>query len=157
MVRVAGLKQQIEAGVFEYSPAGLGPTAQLETVRRRTQELMNDARACLRGLLARLQEAGIQVLDYGALDADQKAEADRYFEQVIFPVLTPLAVDPGRPFPHISNMSLNLALVIRDPMGAERFARVKLPALQDLAQHGSSQKPRIQFSGLGWATAIKMR
>jgi len=58
MVRVAGLKQQIEAGVFEYSPAGLTPAIQLETVRRRSQELMNDARACLRGLLGRLRDAG---------------------------------------------------------------------------------------------------
>ena len=57
----------------------------------------------------------------------EESEADRYFEQVVFPVLTPLAVDPGRPFPHISNMSLNLALIIRDPAGRERFARVKLP------------------------------
>jgi len=128
MVRVAGLKQQIEAGVFEYSPAGLTPAIQLETVRRRSQELMNDARACLRGLLGRLRDAGIRVMDYADLDPDQKSEADRYFEQVIFPVLTPLAVDPGRPFPHISSMSLNLALVVRDPAGAERFARVKLPA-----------------------------
>ena len=139
MVRVAGLKQQIEAGVFEISLAGLSPTAELEAVRRRAQELMNDARACLHALMARLDEEGIHVRDYAALDEEQKAEADRYFEEMVFPVLTPLAVDPGRPFPHISNMSLNLALVVRDPAGVERFARVKLPAtLPRFLELGSS-------------------
>jgi polyphosphate kinase len=67
-------------------------------------------------------------VDYASLGEAPRAEADRYFQQIVFPVLTPLAVDPGRPFPHISNMSLNLALVIRDASGTERFARVKLPA-----------------------------
>jgi polyphosphate kinase len=128
MVRVAGLKQQLEAGVAEVSPAGLTPAAQLEAVRHRSQELMQEARTCLHTLLPLLEAAGIHLLDYATLGPEQKAEADRYFEQVVFPVLTPLAVDPGRPFPHISNMSLNLALVIRDPAGQERFARVKLPA-----------------------------
>ncbi len=127
MVRVAGLKQQIEAGVTEISPAGLSPAAQLETVRLRSHELMKEARISLRSLLPELESAGIHLVDYATLGAEQRAEADRYFEQVVFPVLTPLAVDPGRPFPHISNMSLNLALIIRDPAGRERFARVKLP------------------------------
>jgi polyphosphate kinase len=128
MVRVAGLKQQIEAGVGEVSAAGLSPAAQLHAVRHRSQELMEEARLCLRGLQSLLRDEGIRLLDYEQLTPAQKAEADRYFEQVVFPVLTPLAVDPGRPFPHISNMSLNLALVIRDAAGQERFARVKLPA-----------------------------
>ena len=128
MVRVAGLKQQIDAGVSEVSLTGLTPAQQLEAVRTRSQELMHDTRACLRELVPQLDAMGIQILGYAALDAAQRAEADRYFQQIVFPVLTPLAVDPGRPFPHISNMSLNLALVIRDGTGAERFARVKLPA-----------------------------
>ena len=83
---------------------------------------------CLRELLLLLESAGIRIIDYPSLNGAQKAEADGYFEEVVFPVLTPLAVDPGRPFPHISNMSLNLALVVRDAAGGERFARVKLPA-----------------------------
>ena len=128
MVRVAGLKQQIDAGVGETSLAGMNPAQQLEAVRDRSQELMRETRRCLRDLLQLLEREGIRVLDYAALDPEQRAEADRYFHRVAFPVLTPLAVDPGRPFPHISNMSLNLALVIRDSQGAERFARVKLPA-----------------------------
>ena len=128
MVRVAGLKQQIDAGVAEYSLTGLTPTQQLEAVRARAQDLMHDTRTCLHELLPQLEAAGIRIVDYASLGIDQKAEADRYFQQIVFPVLTPLAVDPGRPFPHISNMSLNLALVISDTAGAERFARVKLPA-----------------------------
>ena len=128
MVRVAGLKQQIEAGVVESSLSGLAPAVQLGTIRARAQELMHEARACLRELLPLLENAGIRILEYASLTAEQRAEADRYFQEVVFPVLTPLAVDPGRPFPHISNMSLNLALVIQDAAGMERFARVKLPA-----------------------------
>ncbi len=128
MVRVAGLKQQIEAQVAEYSLTGLTPTQQLEAVRVRAQELMHETRICLRELMPLLETAGIRILDYSALGPEQRAEADRFFQQIVFPVLTPLAVDPGRPFPHISNMSFNLALVIRDATGTERFARVKLPA-----------------------------
>jgi len=128
MVRVAGLKQQIEAGVAEYSPTGSSPAQQLEAVRVRSQELMQETRKCLNELLPMLEQAGIRIVGYASLPAGLRAEADRYFQEVVFPVLTPLAVDPGRPFPHISNMSLNLALVIRDLSGTERFARVKLPA-----------------------------
>ena len=127
MVRVSGLKQQVEAGVVELSLAGLSPTAQLQAVRKAAQELMLEARACLRALLPLLEKAGITILAYDDLTSEQRAAVDHYFQEVVFPVLTPLAVDPGRPFPHISNMSLNLALVIRDAAGHERFARVKLP------------------------------
>jgi polyphosphate kinase len=127
MVRVSGLKQQVEAGVTERSPAGLTPSAQLQAVRKAAQELMLQTRSCLRELLPLLQRAGINILSYDELDDAQRTSVDHYFQEVVFPVLTPLAVDPGRPFPHISNMSLNLALVIRDPAGQERFARVKLP------------------------------
>ena len=89
---------------------------------------MNDARTYLqKQLLSELDQAGIHILDYAALADKQKAKVDEYFDQVVYPVLTPLAVDPGRPFPHISNLSLNLAIMIRDRKGNERFARVKVP------------------------------
>ncbi len=89
---------------------------------------MNDGRAYLqKQLLPELEQAGIHILDYAALNDKQKAKVDEYFDQVVYPVLTPLAVDPGRPFPHISNLSLNLAIMIRDRKGNERFARVKVP------------------------------
>ncbi|HTP58342.1 MAG TPA: polyphosphate kinase 1 [Spirochaetia bacterium] len=128
MVRVSGLKQQVEAGVVELSLAGLTPTAQLQTVRMASQELMLEARVCLRELIPLLEKERITIVPYDELTTAQRASVDHYYQELIFPVLTPLAVDPGRPFPHISNMSLNLALVIRDSGGHERFARVKLPA-----------------------------
>jgi len=127
MVRVAGLKQQVEAGVIELSNDGLTPSEQLLAIRQVALELMQDARRCLHQLLPLLAEAGIHILDYQALTGEQRTAANEYFEQVVFPVLTPLAFDPGRPFPHISNMSLNLAVLIRDQFGLERFARVKVP------------------------------
>ena len=127
MVRVAGIKQQIEAGVVELSLDGLTPSEQLTAIHRVAVQLMDDERECLRQLLPQLDQAGIHLLDYAALDDAQKAGVKEYFEEIVFPVLTPLAYDPGRPFPHISNMSLNLAVIVRDQNGVERFARVKVP------------------------------
>jgi polyphosphate kinase len=128
MVRVAGLKQQIAAGLVEVSPDGLTPQEQLAAVRKAVSKLFQEARDCLfQDLLPHLKEAGIHILDYTELNEKQLASVKGYFEQVVFPVLTPLAFDPGRPFPYISNLSLNLAVVIRDQDGVERFARVKVP------------------------------
>ncbi len=128
MVRVGGLKQQVEAGVVELSPDGLTPAEQLANIRKATLKLMQDMRACWSNeLWPELAKAGIHVLDYTALDAGQKSRVDQYFDEVVFPVLTPLAFDPGRPFPHISNLSLNLAVLIRDKKRRERFARLKVP------------------------------
>jgi len=128
MVRVGGLQQQIEAGVVELSPDGLTPAEQMAAIRKQALGLMEAARECwAKHLLPSLNEAGIHVLNYADLNASQKARVDEYFEQVVFPVLTPLAFDPGRPFPHISNLSLNLAVIIRDKKKQERFARVKVP------------------------------
>lgn len=127
MVRVAGIKQQIQAGVIELSLDGLTPTEQLVAIRQAAAQLMRDERECLRQLLPLLDQAGIHIHTYDSLTPEQKTASDKYFDEIIFPVLTPLAHDPGRPFPHISNMSLNLAVVIRDPDGNERFARLKVP------------------------------
>jgi polyphosphate kinase len=128
MVRVAGLKQQIEAGVFELSSDGLTPAQQLAAVGRVARQLTHDARDCLKNLLPLLGAAGVHVLDFAELDEFQKAHAMQYFDETVFPVLTPLAHDPGRPFPHISNMSLNLAVILQDESGMRRFARVKVPS-----------------------------
>lgn len=128
MTRVSALKQLIEAGVSERSIDGLTPAEQLVLVRQDATRLMIESRKCLYELLPLLERAGILILNYDTLDADQQEYAREYFERVIFPVLTPLAYDPARPFPHISNMSLNLAVMIRDQRGQERFARVKVPS-----------------------------
>lgn len=128
MVRVAGLKQQIAAGVFELPPDGQTPAEQLAAIRRTTADLMRQCCSLLQNRLRpALAGAGIHILEYGELNDKQRARVQAYFEESVFPVLTPLAFDPGRPFPHISNRSLNLAVLIRDAEGEEHFARVKVP------------------------------
>ncbi len=128
MVRVAGLKKQVAAGVVSLPPDGMTPAEQLVEIRRIALQLFTSARECLHdGLIPELNAAGIHILDYAALNNRQKSNVDLYFEEVIFPVLTPLAFDPGHPFPHISNLSLNLAVLIRDEEQQELFARIKVP------------------------------
>ncbi|HZD57944.1 MAG TPA: polyphosphate kinase 1 [Anaerolineales bacterium] len=128
MVRVSGLKKQVEAGVVEVPPDGMTPAEQIAIIRKVTLQLMARARECLRDdLLPHLNKAGIHVLDYAALNKKQRESAKQYFDEVIFPVLTPLAFDPGHPFPHISNLSLNLAVLIREQDQLSHFARVKVP------------------------------
>src|SRR5574341_2616361 len=149
MVRVAGLKQQTEAGVIELSSDGLTPSEQLLAIRQVALELMRDARGCLQQLLPLLADAGIHIRDYQALTDQQRTAANEYFERVVFPVLTPLAFDPGRPFPYISNMSMNLAVLIRDQAGQERFARVKVPST--LPRLLPSRKPEDAPDGMSGA------
>ncbi len=128
MVRVAGLKKQVDAGVVDFPADGMTPAQQLADIRKVALELMSQARECLRDeLLPQLKRNGIHLLDYSDVPKRQKANIDEYFEEVIFPVLTPLAFDTGHPFPHISNLSLNLAVVIRDQDKHEHFARIKVP------------------------------
>jgi polyphosphate kinase len=128
MVRVAGLRKQVDAGVIEVPPDGMTPSEQLAAIRKVALQLMTEARECLRDeLLPELTKAGIYVLSYKELNDRQRESVDQYYEQVVFPVLTPLAFDPGHPFPHISNLSLNLAVVIQEPKGGELFARLKVP------------------------------
>jgi polyphosphate kinase len=129
MIRLAGLKQQVAAGVREPGPDGMTPAEQLSAVRRVANEIKDEARRIWRERLApALAAEGIRVLDYDQLPIEARIELRTYFESSVFPVLTPLAVDPSRPFPHISNLSVNLAVVIRDPGGQEHFARVKVPS-----------------------------
>src|ERR1700693_4607615 len=129
MIRLAGLKDQEAARVNNVSPDGLNAEQQLRALRQCLAPLVQQVRLCWRDELMPLLEAQhIYILDYEQLDAKQRAAMRTYFEQEIFPVLTPLAVDPGHPFPHISNLSLNLAVVIAaDAIYGERFARVKVP------------------------------
>ncbi len=129
MVRVGGLKLQINAGVVERSLDGLTPAEQLAAIRKAAQKVMARARECWHTeLLPQLNEAGIHILNYAELSEKQRDHVRDHFERAIFPVLTPLAFDPGHPFPHISNLSLNLAAIIRDERDEKHFARVKVPA-----------------------------
>ena len=130
MIRVAGIKQQVAAGVVGRSPDGMTPTEQLTAIRRVVVSMIEQHRASwLNDIQLRLRAQGIHVLDYDELDEHQRARCKDYFEREVFPVLTPLAFDPSHPFPQISNLSINLAVVINDPEEGELFARVKVPAV----------------------------
>ncbi|HME07983.1 MAG TPA: polyphosphate kinase 1 [Bryobacteraceae bacterium] len=128
MVRVAGLMQKVENASQELSPDGRTPLAQLEAIRHEVNELLPEAYDLFtNGLLPALSRNGIRLLDYDELTGDEKSRMESYFLRTVFPVLTPLAFDPGRPFPHISNLSLNVAVSVKSADGREHFARVKVP------------------------------
>lgn len=128
MVRVAGLKRQVAEGILECGPDGMTPAAQLGVMREMITALLRSAHECLqRQILPALRKVGIHVVDHAHLSSRQRLSVNKYFADTVFPTLTPLAFDPGRPFPHISNLSLNLAVLLRDREGTEHFARVKIP------------------------------
>ncbi len=129
MVRVAGLKDQVAAGIVKAPPDGLTPTMQLEEIRsivighfeRLGQVFDKDIKPALAA-------EGVEIVHFADLSDGDVAAARQMFEDFIFGVLTPLAVDPGHPFPYISNLSLNLAAIVKDPVdGSHRFARIKVP------------------------------
>ncbi|MDQ1708966.1 MAG: polyphosphate kinase, partial [Frankiaceae bacterium] len=129
MVRIAGLHRRIATGLATFSPDGLAPREQLEQVSRRTQELVAEhARVLLADVLPELVKQGIDILRWDEVTDDDTEELHRLFREQVYPVLTPLAVDPAHPFPYISGLSLNLAVILREPGSRrERFARVKVP------------------------------
>lgn len=129
MVRVASLKSQIEAGVAKLSDDGLTPLEQLAAIQGRLRPLLELQQQHYRhSLKSQLAEYGAQLIDYASLNAEQRQWVDHYFQTAVFPVLTPLAVDPAHPFPFVSNLSLNVAALVRDPeTGQQQFARVKVP------------------------------
>jgi polyphosphate kinase len=129
MVRVAGLHDQIDAGVDAPSQDGSTPSQTIALIRERVLELGARLSDCFEARLRpALAERGIAVVGVEELDERQRAELAGHFQRVIFPALTPLAVAPGRPFPYISNLSLSLAVLVRDPATDETvFARVKVP------------------------------
>jgi polyphosphate kinase len=152
MVRVSGLQDQVTHGAYEISPDGLTPQEQLAAIRERVLPMLFQKREHLQNeLLPRLAAAGVHVLNYAELTESDRQALRAYFEIEIFPVLTPLAVDPSRPFPHISNLSLNLAVCLEDAYGVERFARVKVPntfprllALNDVhKRYGTTYDPSV--------------
>lgn len=129
MVRVGGLLMQNASGMTDLSMDGLTPAEQLAEIRKQAKGLMEEVRAYFNDVLEpALDETGIHILNYDELSEKQKETVDAYFDEVVFPVLTPLAFDPGHPFPHISNLSLNLAVLISDREDTHHFARVKVPA-----------------------------
>ncbi|HEY7891427.1 MAG TPA: polyphosphate kinase 1 [Solirubrobacteraceae bacterium] len=130
MVRVAALQDQVDAGIETPSQDGLAPAETIAAIRERVLELGRRLSACFDGRLRpALAEHGIRLVGYEELTEPEREYLAERFQRVIFPALTPLAVAPGRPFPYISNLSLSLALLVRDPTTDQTvFARVKVPA-----------------------------
>jgi polyphosphate kinase len=139
MIRVSGLKEELEENVTELSPDGMTPEEQLREIRERTLPMLKKQTRCLREqVLPELETAGIHVLDYGALESDEQKALQSYFMEKVFPILTPLAVDQSHPFPYISPLSLNLGLMVEAPPGPSpadpmnkhqpRFVRIKVPS-----------------------------
>jgi polyphosphate kinase len=131
MVRVAGLKRRIATGVASRSASGLQPREVLELIWNRSRELMARHAACFQQDVApALADEGLHLVRWPDLNEKEQARLFTLFRQQIYPVLTPLAVDPAHPFPYISGLSLNLAVVVRNPVsGHQHFARVKVPPL----------------------------
>src|SRR5262245_6487802 len=132
MVRVSGLQEQLETNPNSVSPDGLTPATQLKLISDHLRPLLQRQSDCLRKeILPGLEELGVRLVKHHELSAEQQQTLKRFYTDRVFPILTPLAVDPGHPFPYISNISLNLGILLR-PRGANpdeppRFARVKIP------------------------------
>jgi len=145
MVRVSGLKEEIEHGCVKPSPDGMTAAEQLEAIRKRLVPMIADQMRCLREeILPELAANGIVIAPYQSLSKEERDTVDDYFMRQVFPVLTPLAVDPAHPFPYISGLSLNLGLVVQaaelEPAEA-RFVRLKVPGvLPGLVQTGAGTK-----------------
>ena len=128
MIRVSGLQAQRTAEVADVAADGLTPTEALDQIGREVARLSALAQDCWKELRRLLKRQRIEVVGYDELSDEEKVHLTRFFENEVFPTLTPLAVDHGHPFPHISNLSLNLAIVVNDPIRGQRFARMKIPA-----------------------------
>jgi polyphosphate kinase len=129
MVRVAGLKRRDEMGLSVRSADGLSPREQLRRIGERTQQIASrHAQEFLESIRPALADEGIIVVTWAQLDDDERGRLSTYFHEQVFPVLTPLAVDPAHPFPFVSGLSLNLAITVKQPDdGTQHFARIKVP------------------------------
>ncbi|HEY9644397.1 MAG TPA: polyphosphate kinase 1 [Coleofasciculaceae cyanobacterium] len=129
MIRVAALKQQVEAKVSQTSPDGRTPLEQLEAIAQQLRPILAQQQQSFEQVVRpQLAAKGIYLLNYTELNLEQQLYLREYFETQLLPILTPLAVDPGHPFPHISNLSLNLAITVKNvETGQQQFARVKVP------------------------------
>ncbi|MCX8056508.1 MAG: polyphosphate kinase 1 [Ignavibacteria bacterium] len=128
MIRVSGLMEQVAAGISSIGIDGLSPQETLKLISIKVSDLLKIHMNCyLYDVLPKLREKGIEILNYDELNEEEKNLLRLFYIKEIFPTLTPLAFDPGRPFPHISNLSLNLGVSIEKPTGERHFARVKVP------------------------------
>ncbi|MDG2990032.1 polyphosphate kinase 1 [Candidatus Synechococcus calcipolaris G9] len=156
MVRVAGLKQQVESNILQGGADGMLPQEQLEAVRDYLLPVVKEQHRFFdQDLRSKLAQAGIFLVRFPELKPEQQAYLTNYFETQIFPVLTPLAVDPAHPFPYISSLSLNLAVLVRDQTtGEERLARVKVPngfpRFIDLPTDLGKKDKKDEYAGAHW-------
>jgi polyphosphate kinase len=158
MVRVAGLWQQIENRSTETNIDGRTPGEQLELIRQEVTTLTTEMYRVWREELApELRQAGISILETGELNTQQLTYVDDYFRREVYPVLTPLAVDQGRPFPHISNLSLNIGAVVSNGDGVEHFARVKVPGTLPQLLPLPSESGELHFVWLEQAVIGNLR
>jgi polyphosphate kinase len=139
MIRISGLMEELEEEVVTPSPDGMRPAEQLREISQRLHPMVAEQMRCIREeVLPQLEAEGISILSYSELNEKEQREADKYFIENVFPILTPQAVDPGHPFPYISNLSLNLGLMVKATERSEpapsplltaepRFARIKVP------------------------------
>jgi len=154
MKRVGGLKRQVATGTVSRSVDGRTAAEQMAAIRQSVLPMLADQARCFeQEILPALEEHGIELLDWNQLTADERDQAMRYFQTDVFPVLTPLAVDPGHPFPFISNLSQSLGVVLRHPSHHERlFARVKVPMVLPrwikLRQPSDQPAERFRFVSL---------
>ena len=154
MIRVSGLRRQLAAEVLETPPDGMTPAEQLMAIRQELMPQLAQHSDCWHNdLVRKLRAADINVLRYDELKRKQRKLLRRYFEREIFPALTPLAFDPGHPFPHISNLSVNLAVVIKDPQHGERFARLKVPSTFPRLLRIPSEETADEYQSLGLTEA----
>ncbi|HFQ95265.1 MAG TPA: polyphosphate kinase 1, partial [Anaerolineae bacterium] len=149
MIRVSGLREQLESGILKTSDDGMTPAEQLAAIRRTLEPMLAEHRRTWQeDLLPKLDAEDIHIIPYDKLKKKQRRLLNKYFRNEIFPTLTPLAFDPGHPFPHISNLSLNLAVVVDDPEHGERFARVKVPGFFPRLLRIPSEERADIFEGL---------
>ncbi len=128
MIRISGLKEQIAANVSEPTIDGLTPLEQIQKIEKLLKPMLSRVMDLwIKEIVPALRKENIDIVSFDALKPDEQETLTEYFKQEVYPVLTPLAFDPGRPFPYISNLSLSLAILVKKPNGEEHFARVKVP------------------------------
>src|SRR3989304_265077 len=151
MIRIAGLKEQVAANVLEPTIDGLTPIEQLRKTEQKLKPMLDQAMDLWKNqIVPNLPENGVEIAEYFQLSENEKEVLTNYFKKEIFPILTPLAFDPGRPFPYISNLSLNFAIFVNRPNGENHFARLKIPnTLPRLLQIDKILEPnkKIQTNG----------
>jgi len=136
MIRVSGLKEQVAANILEPTIDGLTPTEQIQKIESAVRPMIKQLTDCwAENIIPELKKNNIFIYEIDELTNEEREKLTEYFKKEIYPILTPLAFDPGRPFPYISNLSLSLAVLVRNPKGETHFARVKVPStLQRLLQ-----------------------